>query len=975
MTWLRYSDDEVAAFHPVFEACGTQALAAGGLDATYRLEHHLRGHSSRLVPDFVLVDTATNRWIVAVEVKRRPESISSDRNQAQAKSYAESPAAMYPTGRPNYFAITNLEQTLLFALNGTAPPRECRVVCPGLEVGSVVDLDEATFRRRLTSALGFLVAHVLDHRVPVFDVAWPKVGRDFMQAAVQLNGVGRLDVPASAGWPIVERVFAHPTAQDAARVLVLRCLLAEYLRGLLQRHGHRSAGTLRPVPTAAGQVPGQLPRVWDRLRSVDFEQLFDAGSLPDGTSLTLGATALAHYLRGITTAPTAIYELARDRLDRAELFPVLVGASNGGRSLDETGKVPTDPELASLLAHLVIRDRAGVAVDPCCGDGALLSAAYDRLSDFGLDHAGALAMLRGIEADPLLARLAVLRLITMEPTTIAPTTAVDITRADLFAHPHAVEADYVLMNPPFRRYEDQGGGDFPAELRDHYAAAIAARTGRRSVATTGQQNLYTYYVEWVIAAARAGTRFGIVLDNKWYHNQYAKPLRELLLRECSIEALVEYPYASLFAGLTIATSVLICTKRPPGAPPGAIRFARCSTELDRVDPSAVREGLFGTEPLPAGWSMRTVPQADLTADQGWKSHFDPGLRFDFRSTLPAVPSLFAYGRRGSLAKEEGGMGALAFPFSRRTFGHVREAVTTATRPYQNRRVRPLTATENGRLVALAAVIPEDFRGYALENPDRLTGSELSVEEVRRQQTIEPPSLRGQPMFAGRRRSPWSALHTAALAELEAQPQVAAFVREFRHATGLTEALMPAPSLWIGLREPAAGQLVIPRKMRSGHKVFVNTFPGAAGARQVRISSNFLGYAGPTCTNLDEGLDSVMAVRLIAAFLLSSYGQLQFEMKGANREGLLSIEEHHIREVHALDPRTMSPGRRGEVLAAFHRLPFPISTDRLSDRQPERNALDDTIAAALGDLDPEFDTQESLDEVHGLLDEFLLTRQP
>lgn len=975
MTWLSYSDDEVGSFHPVFEACGNDALVAEGLDGQYQWVHHLRGPGSRLVPDFVLIESASHRWRLTVEVKRRPESVHSDRSQAQAKSYAESPVATYPAGWAKYFAVTNLEQTLLFALNGIASPRECRVAVTGLEAGSLTTQDETAFRTELTRALRSLVAYVHSNRTPAFDVAWPKVGRDFVQAAAGLSGVGRLGAPSSSGWPAVERVFGLPASQGGARVLVLRCLLAEYLRGLLERHGHARAGTLQPVPTNAGSLRGQLPRVWDRLRDIDFRQLFDAESLPDGAALARGATELADYLTGITTAPTAIYELARDRLDREELYPVLVGASSGGRSLDESGKVPTDPELATLLASLVIRETAGSVSDPCCGDGALLSAAYDRLSEFGLAHDATLGLLQGIEADPLLARLAILRLLTKEPATITASTSVDVRRGDLFADPGVVGVDYVLMNPPFRRYEEQGGGEFPPELRQHYADAISRLTGRDSLAVSGQQNLYTYYVEWIIGAAPAGTRFGIVLDNKWYHNRYARPLRELLLRECAIEAIVEYPYANLFEGWAIATSVLVCTKRSSATTPASTKFARCSMELSQVDPAAARRGIFDAGPVPAGWSVRTVRQADLRADQGWKKHFDPSLRFDYAAGLPPLPSLFEFGRRGSLAKEEGGMSALAFPFSRRSFGHLRRARPGSTRRYQNQKVRALTNAENQRLTALARAVPDSFRGYALENPDVVSGYVLTTGDVRHQQTIEPPSLRGDSMFEGRRRSPWSATHATALSELEGQPATAAFLREFRRVTGLTSTLMPPEDLLIGLREPAAGQLIIPRKMRSGHKVLVNPFPEVPGGRQVRLSSNFLSYSNPTSVDAGGDLDSLTAVRLIAAFLLSSYGQLQFEMYGANREGLLAVEDHHLAQVRVLDPRTVSRTHRREIIAAFDGLPFPISSDRLSSGQPERNTLDSAIAAALSDIYPALRVQDSLDEVHDLLDEYLLARQP
>jgi hypothetical protein len=974
MTWLSYSDDEVARFHAVFEVEGNAALIESGREGEFRWDHHLRGLATRLVPDFVLVERATNRWRLAVEIKRRPESIFSDRNQAQAKSYAESPNATYRLGWPAYFALTNLEQTLLFALNGTSPPRDCRVEAADFTVGSLPVLQEDEFRRGLRRSLRALIETVMTVRTPVFDVAWPRIGRDFVEAAGSFVGLGQITSPTSTGWDTVNGVFGQSVGDDASQVLAFRCLLAEYLRGILQRHAHAGAATLTPVPTSRAGVPGQLPRVWDRLRSIDFSQLIDTSTMPPEDHLRAGATEIAAYLTRLSAPPTALFEMALGRGDEDELYPVLVGAANHDAPLDEKGKVPTDPELAALLAALVI-DRPGSVIDPGCGDGVLLGAAYDRLRDVGASHAETLALLRGIEADELLTRLAILRLLTREPALIHAGTAVDVVRGDLFADPAAMAADFVLMNPPFRRYEDQGGVRFPPELRQHYASAIEHINAAPSIGTTGQQNLYTYYVEWAVMTASPGTRLGIILDNKWFHNRYATPLRDFLLRECQIEAVVEYPYSELFAGYIIATSILVVTRRLPGTTPGDVRFVRCSTDVTRADPTAVRRGLFEGATLPTGWSLRLKPQSDLRGDLGWKAHFVQTLENDFTSTLVPLPSLYEFGRRGSLAKEEGGMSALAFPFSRNSFGHRRTAVPQPARPYQNRRLRLLTRDENHRLVALAGLIPNRYRGFALENPDVVGSYELGEDDLLRQATLEPPRLRGLDVFDAKRRINWDAISAIALADLGDELTVAAFVEAFRDVTGLSDDLMPAGDLWIGLREPAAGGLIIPRKMRSGHKVFVNPFPRFPGDRQVKLSSNFLSYSHPSCVDGGAGINDHIANSVIAAFLLSSFGQLQLEMKGANREGLLAIEDHHMQEVVVLDPRQIGVMDRSRILAAFGDLPFPISNARLSAGQAQRNLLDHVFAEAIHHVDPSLDVEASLLEVHGLLDEYLLARQP
>jgi hypothetical protein len=146
-------------------------------------------------------------------------------------------------------------------------------------------------------------------------------------------------------------------------------------------------------------------------------------------------------------------------------------------------------------------------------------------------------------------------------------------------------------------------------------------------------------------------------------------------------------------------------------------------------------------------------------------------------------------------------------------------------------------------------------------------------------------------------------------------------------------------------------------------------------RQVRISSNFIAFQGCTAIDAETGLDRAMATRLIAAFLVSSFGQLQFEMEGYNREGLLSMEGIHLSRIRVFDPRWISPGRRQQIFDAFRALPYPIPSDRRSSEQPERNALDELFAAEIVSRYAQFDATGLLFDVHAALDEWLEARQP
>ena len=176
-----------------------------------------------------------------------------------------------------------------------------------------------------------------------------------------------------------------------------------------------------------------------------------------------------------------------------------------------------------------------------------------------------------------------------------------------------------------------------------------------------------------------------------------------------------------------------------------------------------------------------------------------------------------------------------------------------------------------------------------------------------------------------------------------------------------------------LREPYAGELVVPRKIRIGHRVHINPFAGDPSAPQVRISSNFVTYGECLATDEAVGLDQLSAARVIAAFLISSFGQIQFELKGVNREGLLALEKGHLDGLLVVDPRALAPDVRDEIVGHLERLPYPVPTDILSAQQP-RVSIDRIFANVLA-VRAGLDADALLEEVHNAIDEWIVAREP
>jgi hypothetical protein len=943
-----------------FESAALTALNELGIANRYVWTHHVRTQGTTVIPDFVLQERTSGRWIVAFELKRTRESVYSTRFQIQAKGYAELNQDRFPLHSPRFFAISNLEVTQLFALNGGRPPRECRIEGGFFDSGRFLPGTGVAHRRKFIDDLKAMTERWLSAALVSYESVWPAILREFINRSSAITPTAQLLLiePTTPNWNLVRDYFGSELPLDSARVFLLRCLMAEYLRGLLIRYGHPLAAGLTPVR----ETPDSLARTITGLRAIDFSTVFEAEA-PDLYRTLADPVMRDHlqdYLRSITSPGTRIVDLALGRVDYPELIDDLISELVPVEIQDESGRIQTDPELAQILASLVI-DNPGRVIDPCCGDGALLSAAYDQLQRLGCSNGQALGFITGIEADTIASRLAAVRLALKEPASLQPEMTIDIVRGDMFAATELLSnARFVLMNPPFKRYEAQDARPIPPELRAYYRTRIESIDGTTTTLQR-QPNLFAYYVELVGRTIQVGTTVGFILDNRWYHNDYGKSLRKFLLEKFQIIGIVEYPHDAFFDTWIIAASLLIARRTDTPAGDQPVQFIRSKVDPRSADLSKIASAFRGQSSWPADWTCRTKLQSELTDTVGWRSYFSTQVTDDYTAGWPTVPELFATARRGSLEKE-GSIGVLEFPFGRLQYGPRREAL--AGNGFKTARGRALTANEHTNIRRSADLIPQEFRGF-----------ELTEADVQRQQTLEPPRLRQIPELFLNNRSPWTEDHEAAVQDMVNDPSVRPYIEFIEGTVNLNDTVLEREKRWLALREPYAGELILPRKTRSGHRVYVNPFCFNEGGRQVRVSSNFLTYGRVLATDDATNLDRPTSVRLIAAFLVSAFGQVQFEAEGVNREGCLSLEQQQISRIRVFDPRWIAPENREPILVAFRQLPYPVATDRLSAEQPLRNELDRLFSVEIARRIGIEDSTSLLNTVHSALDEWIEARRP
>ena len=223
-------------------------------------------------------------------------------------------------------------------------------------------------------------------------------------------------------------------------------------------------------------------------------------------------------------------DIAR-RLAELTLGPMLSPLSPRGRGVGGEGATPA-PKLNPLKV-----------LDPACGAGELLVAAQHlvgtrcRLSLFGID----------IDATAANSTRQRLGLRPADPQ-------VHVSDALLGAPFPASSFDAVIANPPFVNIR---------ELARQHPPSYVARLRERFETARGNFDLYILFIERALEWLRPGGRCGLILPNKWATLDYARPCRELLLQQATLDEVVDLSAQRVFREASVYPHLLVFTKRQP----------------------------------------------------------------------------------------------------------------------------------------------------------------------------------------------------------------------------------------------------------------------------------------------------------------------------------------------------------------------------------------------------------------------------
>jgi adenine-specific DNA-methyltransferase len=308
------------------------------------------------------------------------------------------------------------------------------------------------------------------------------------------------------------------------------------------------------------------------------------------------------------------------RTARAAQLPLMIPSRVAGIGVAESkGVVYTKRWVVELLLDLAGYTAGAnlvdaVAVEPAAGEGAFLVPMIERLADscrrLGRPISDCCHSLIAYELDEGSAdRARKLAVEVLSKHGVNASTAEDLAKSwvragDYLFDSMAVEADFVIGNPPYVRLED-----IPAETALLYRDAYPTMYGRA--------DLYVAFFEAALRQLKQGGVCAFICADRWMRNQYGAELRELITSAFAVDVVIEMHNADAFHDEVDAYPAITVISRQKQ---GRTIVASAGPEVERVPSGTLAETL-----LKSTNGTRTAMPAGLHAARvdSWFTGGDP----------------------------------------------------------------------------------------------------------------------------------------------------------------------------------------------------------------------------------------------------------------------------------------------------------------------------------------------------------------
>lgn len=284
------------------------------------------------------------------------------------------------------------------------------------------------------------------------------------------------------------------------------------------------------------------------------------------------------------------------------------------------GQHYTPLHVARLLAALAVRTPVDLVLDPSCGDGRILESALALKRALALKESNSSdlsAQVFGVER-------------SSDAVSIAKQTGACVAAADFFAiapgttldalSRFPLEFNALIGNPPYIRQEligAEGKRLIEAQLaRDRVASPeiFWPRWSRRS-------DIYVYFFAHSIRFLADRGRIAYLTASSWLDAGYGAALREFLLANFRVIAVIESAAESFFADASINTCITLLERESNRheLEHNSVKFVRFNRALDEVLDEYRNENAENAELYPEWHLAKHILDANFSSDRSHRA--------------------------------------------------------------------------------------------------------------------------------------------------------------------------------------------------------------------------------------------------------------------------------------------------------------------------------------------------------------------
>lgn len=295
-------------------------------------------------------------------------------------------------------------------------------------------------------------------------------------------------------------------------------------------------------------------------------------------------------------------EIQLGKLDAAVLWRLLQTTVEASRK-KIAGQYVTPVSLAAFLSRVAIGDKTKSVLDPFCGTGTIIRAAYELKREYGLPVPDISKTIWASDKFSFPVQITTLALSAPDNMGqlqhVSRHDVIDLHPGEIleFFEPSQGQKvaeplprfDYILSNLPFVRFENVMKINPEIDkINDWIKTAAGSEFGLQS-----KSDLYAYlpFYLWKLLAEEG--RLGIIISNAWLGTGWGRPFREALRRFFVIEKVIVSGRGRWFKEADVVASLLILKKRArveKPAPMEEVAFATLEVSaVQLAEPDCNRE--------------------------------------------------------------------------------------------------------------------------------------------------------------------------------------------------------------------------------------------------------------------------------------------------------------------------------------------------------------------------------------------------